>query len=105
MFSNMDHAIQAANASQNSSFWFAPATMEVWGTEVVSGLVAGHWFVTSEYSPHTFERTPEAPRVYTVRYIDDDGEVGAAPGTTMGEFVSYVDAMEAMSQCASGLRG
>jgi hypothetical protein len=104
MFSDMEHAIQAANLSEGSHQWFSPATMEVWGAIIESDLTAGHWFVTSEYSPHTFDRSPEAPRVYSVRYIGDDGEVGTAPGTSVGEFSTLDRAMIAMGECVRGVR-
>jgi hypothetical protein len=100
MFRTMKDAIEAANASESSHRWFSPATMEAWGTIIESDLVSGHWFVTSEYSPHTFDRSPEAPRVYSVRYIDDDGEVRTAPGTDVGGFATRADAVAAMDECA-----
>jgi hypothetical protein len=105
MFRTMKDAIEAANASEGSHRWFSPATMEAWGTIIESDLVGGHWFVTSEYSPHTFDRSPEAPRVYSVRYIDDDGEVGTAPGTSVGNYATLDRAMIAMGECTRGERG
>jgi hypothetical protein len=60
----MTEAIE--DSLSHGSNFFTPATMEFWGSEVVSGMYGNNTFVTSE---DNFNRTK---KLYSVRYYDWD---------------------------------
>lgn len=63
--------------AENGGCWFKPGEMRFFGTRIESGIVAGHYFVTSELAPH-------GPRKYSVRSFDESGSID-----TVGEFNSH----------------
>ena len=69
--------IKEANerAGQN---WFAPDTMRFFNSRVLSDVIGGRYFVTSERYDNA------SPRLYTVRIANDDGTID-----TVGEFQRY----------------
>ena len=50
-------------------YWFTPASMSFFGTRIVTDIVAGRYFVTSEPLPRSTELR------YTVREVLEDGVV------------------------------
>ena len=74
-FRDMAH-VRTANINAGFHF-FDQDTLRFFSSRVSDDLYGGRFFVTSE-------RTPDGPRQYTVRMVDDNASV-----TTVGEFRQY----------------
>lgn len=68
---------------KNGGCWFGKAEKRFFGTRIESGVIAGHYFITSEQPPHD-------RRKFTIRSFDAVGDVD-----TVGEFCAYNSASEA----------
>jgi hypothetical protein len=74
---------------KNGGCWFGRGEMRFFGTKIESGILRGHYFISSEQPPH-------GPRAYTVRSFNDEGDV-----ETVGDFCSHhskADAVEALTE-------
>lgn len=76
-------ALRELNA-ENGGCWFDKASMRFFGTRIESGILTGHFFVTSEQPPH-------GRRAYTVRTFDDKGSIG-----THGQLCGYATKAQAL---------
>jgi hypothetical protein len=79
---------------QNGGCWFEKASMRFFGTRIESGILRGHYFITSE------QQDDDRPRKFTVRSFDDEGSI-----ETVGEFHAHdskASAIEAMHAHISG---
>lgn len=88
-FRTMADAVRA-NRDAGQHF-FSEGAMRFFASKVESMLYRGHWFVTSEH-PDGNAEAPESERVFTVRYIRDDGEVD-----NVGEFMQHQHIADAMA--------
>lgn len=91
MWDNID-AVKHANKALGQH-WFSEDTMAFHGSEVVSELYAGQYFVTSE---DNFDRTR---KVFSVRQAQPDGGV-----ETVGEYGGW-DTLEAALVYVGGIVG
>lgn len=81
--------LKALNA-RNGGCWFEASTMRFFRTRIESGIIAGHYFITSE------QREDDTPRNFTVRSFTAEGLVA-----TVGEFHDHktkADAMDALRE-------
>jgi hypothetical protein len=83
--------IRAANEAAGH-YYFTPDTMRFFGSRVLSGVIAGRYFVTSERQPASYypQYFPAGERRYTVRVAHDDGTID-----TVGEFQGWSTARQA----------
>lgn len=81
--SSIGEIIEANKAA--GLFFFSPATMRLFRSRILSEVIQGCLFVTSE-------RAPDQPRRFTVRQAWADGKV-----ETLGEFQQFATAREAKS--------
>lgn len=61
--------------------WFSPDTMRFFNSRVLSGVIGGRYFITSE------RYDDGSPRLYTIRVAADDGTID-----TVGDFQGYTSA-------------
>lgn len=80
-------AIREANRAAGLHF-FDPSSMRFFDSRVLSGVIGGRYFVTSERYTHS-DGTAE-PRRYTVRSMDSAGRID-----TVGEFQEWSTAAAA----------
>jgi hypothetical protein len=80
-FTTVDQIRRAADKSKGSPFFFSPGSMRAFGSRLLDGVHAGHFFITSE-TDHG-----RANRRYTVRLVDDAGDI-----QTVGQFRQYATA-------------
>lgn len=74
----------------NGGCWFSKDTIRFFRTRIESGILYGHYFISSE------QREDDTPRKFTVRSFDDEGGID-----TIGEFHSHnskADAIEALRE-------
>lgn len=75
--------VRAANKA-SGHHWFDADTMRFFGTKIVSGLIMGRYFITSEKPPY-------GPRMWTIREVKNaQGNIG-----TIGEFCGHNSARDA----------
>jgi hypothetical protein len=84
MYSTIDE-IKAANRAAGDT-WFGPEETAFFGTEIVTGVLGGWWFVTRDDAPGS-----PYPGSYTVRAVDRDGHV-----RTVGEFQGHASREDAI---------
>lgn len=77
--------IQQVNEAQGQ-FWFSPDTMRFFKSRIESEVIDGRYFVSSE------QEGPDAPRLFTVRSAEDDGEI-----MTVGDLGAYTTREEALT--------
>lgn len=80
-------SIKAANEAAGFHY-FSPATMRHWQSRILSGVIGGRYFITSEARPDIITSrgvTPAGPRLYTIREALPDGSID-----TVGDFQGYV---------------
>lgn len=87
--------VQAANRAAGQH-WFSAATMAFFKCRIESDLMGGTYFITSEQ-----ESQEGAPRLYTVRRVEDCG----ASIATVGEFQQHRDLASALGTVARLLPG
>lgn len=91
--------VKAANKSIGNH-WFDRGSMAFFNTKIVTSLIDGKYFVTSEFCDHS-DGTRE-PTKFTVRMAEPDGTID-----TVGEFQQYekwADAMEAVRELVRGAK-
>lgn len=76
--------LKALNA-ENGGCWFEPATMRFFKAKIVTGILTGGYFITSEQGP-------SGVRAYSLRSFDEKGAID-----TVGEFQAYGTKAQAMS--------
>lgn len=69
---------------ENGGLWFEKGNMRFFGTRIESGILTGHFFITSEQPPH-------GRRAYTVRTFDEKGSIG-----THGQLCGYATKAQAL---------
>ena len=77
-----------ALAQRNGSHWFDRGTMRFFRTKIESGVIKGHYFITSEQSDD------DRPRNFTIRSFDKEANID-----TIGDFNKHRtkgDALEAL---------
>lgn len=91
--------VKAANKSIGNH-WFDRGSMAFFNTKIVTSLIGGKYFVTSEFCDHS-DGTREQTK-FTVRMADSDGTID-----TVGKFQQYekwADAMEAVRELVRGAK-
>jgi hypothetical protein len=90
-------AIKRANRQAGSHF-FDPSTLRFFDSRVLSGVIGGRYFITSERF-HGSDGSVD-PRRYTVRIADDAGRVD-----TVGDFQEWPTARQARAAAKRIARG
>ena len=80
--------VRAANKEAGMN-WFSKDSMQFFDSRVETVLYRGRYFITSEQDHHG-----GAPRTFTVRYAQDDGDILTIGG--FGEHATLTAAMNAM---------
>lgn len=73
--------------------WFERSTMRFFGTRIESGVIRGHYFITSD--KRGFDDS--AGRGYSVRCFNDEGDIHREIGS-VGEFDSKQKAIDALKE-------
>lgn len=80
-------------AESKGSHWFAPNTMQFFGTVVETDVDDNGLFITSEKDPLGYAW--QGKRRYTIRKLDFE-TAGISDFSDFGEFERFSDALEAM---------
>jgi hypothetical protein len=85
-FKNIDEIKQANREA--GKFFFSPDTMRFFDSHILTGVIGGRFFITSE-------QPPEGPRRYSVRVAWEDGGVSTmTPGSAADEWHTSVFAAQ-----------
>lgn len=79
--------IKAANAA-SGRYWFTPDTMRFFDSKIVTKVIWGRYFISSE------RMGPEYARTFTVREVFDSGEVSTLG--SLRDFTTLTDARAAL---------
>lgn len=88
---------EAYARAKPGGYWFSPGTLRFFRSRIhsvhrVEGT--GQWLFVSS------EQGPRGPRAYTVRIMDDDGDI-----RNLGEFMGYATSRQALAALRKFARG